>query len=29
MFNGQVTHAGLAAESALPFKDLDLLLASF
>lgn len=29
MFNGQVTHPGLAAESALPFKDLDLLLASF
>ncbi|MDA8606098.1 alanine dehydrogenase [Flavobacteriales bacterium] len=29
MFNGQVTHHGLAAESALPFKDLDLLLASF
>ncbi len=29
MFNGQVTHPGLAAEYALPFKDLDLLLASF
>jgi len=29
MFNGQVTHQGLAVESALPFKDLALLLGSF
>jgi len=29
IFNGNVTHSGLAEEAGLPFKDLDLLLATF
>lgn len=29
LFNGTVTHSGLAREAGLPFKDLDLLLATF
>ena len=29
IFNGNVTHSGLAEEAVLPFKDLDLLLATF